>query len=88
MHQMTHGNSEKNYDSHGRYNTNSQMKWNLNFILKSILCDYNDANILFEGTIRITEAGANVNAKGTDEWNQGGLLKTITAIDIRFWKSN
>ena len=46
---------EKNNVSHGTYNTNSQIKFKMP-MLRSRLCDYNDAYILASGTITITRA--------------------------------
>ena len=45
---------EINYDAGGTYNTNSQIKFK-NSMLKSSLCDYIDAYILFKGTITIAQ---------------------------------
>ena len=39
-------------DSHGTYNTNSQIKFKTS-MLKSSLCDYSDAYILVKGTISV-----------------------------------
>ena len=39
-------------DSHGTYNTNSQVKSKTS-MLKSSLCDYSDAYILAKGTISV-----------------------------------
>ena len=39
-------------------------------MIKSNLCDYSDAYILFSGTVTITEAGADVAAKKTNERNE------------------
>ena len=41
---------EINDDSHGMYNTNSQIKFKTS-MLRSSLCDYSDADILVSGTI-------------------------------------
>ena len=38
-------------------------------MLKSSLCDYSDAYILAEGTIKITEAGDDAAARQADETN-------------------
>ena len=43
---------EINEDAHGRYNTNNQIKFKTK-MLKSILFDYSDANILVKGIITI-----------------------------------
>ena len=48
---------EINGDSHGTYNTNSQIKFKTS-MLRSSLYDYSDAYILVSGTITITGAGA------------------------------
>ena len=65
MHQINHLNlGQKNYveindNSHGTYKINSQIEFK-NSMLKSSLCDYNDADVHFKGTIRApnTEAAA------------------------------
>ena len=49
---------EINDDSHGTYNTNSQVKLKT-FMLRPRLCDYSDAYIFVRGTISVT------NIKGT-----------------------
>ena len=43
---------EINDDSHGTFNTNSQIKFKPS-VLRSSLCDYNDTYILVKGTIII-----------------------------------
>ena len=50
---------EVNDDARGRNNTNSQIKFKTS-VLKSILCDYNDAYICLKDTIKVpnTEAAA------------------------------
>ena len=48
---------EINDKSHGTYNINSQFKFKTS-ILRSSLCDYNDAYILVSGTITVTELAA------------------------------
>ena len=40
-------------------------------MIRSDLCDYSDAYILVSGTITITGAGDDDNAKRTDERNKG-----------------
>ena len=45
-----------NDNSHGRRNTNSQIKFKTS-VLRSRLIDYSDANILLNGNIRITGTG-------------------------------
>ena len=51
-----------NYDLRGTYNTNSQIKFKTS-MLRTSLCDYNDAYILVNGTITITAAGDNDAAR-------------------------
>ena len=48
---------EINDDSHGNYNTNSQIRFKTS-IQKSGLCDYNVAYILVEGTILVANTAA------------------------------
>ena len=47
---------EINDDTHGNYSTNSQITFKTT-ILKSISCDYSDAQILVKGTITMTNVG-------------------------------
>ena len=63
-----------NDDSRGTYNTNSQIKFNFS-LLRSSLCDYNDAYILISGTTTITGVGADDAAKWLDERNKGVIFK-------------
>ena len=44
-------------------------------MLKSRLCNYNDASILVSGTSTINRARANDNAKRLDEWNKGVIFR-------------
>ena len=53
---------EMNGDVCGMYNTNCQVKLK-NSILKSSLCEYNDAYILVSGSITIDGAGASMQEK-------------------------
>ena len=46
-----------NDDSHGTYNSNSQIKYKT-LILKSILCYYSDEYILVSGTITVQTQGS------------------------------
>ena len=48
---------ETNYESHGTYNTNSQIKFKTS-MLRSSLCDYSDAYILAKRTITATQETA------------------------------
>ena len=49
---------EINDESHGTYNTNSEIKFKTS-MLRTGLCDYNDVYILVSETITITGAGDN-----------------------------
>ena len=44
-------------------------------MIRSKLCDYSDAYILVSGTITITGAGDDANAKRADERNKGLVFK-------------
>ena len=59
-----------NYDLRGTYNTNSQIKFKTS-MLRTSLCDYNDAYILVNGIITITAARDNDAARRLDERNKG-----------------
>ena len=65
---------EINDKSRGTYNVNSQIKFKTT-MLKSSLCDYSDAYILVNGTITITEAGADAAARLADERDKGVAFK-------------
>ena len=54
-----------NDDSHGRYNTNSQIKF-ISSMLKSSLCDYSHAYIPVSRTITVVGAGADDAAIAAD----------------------
>ena len=56
---------EINDDSHGTYNTISQIKFKTS-VLKSSFCVYSDAYILVKGTITV-EAQAGSNPKNNDK---------------------
>ena len=62
-----------NYDLRGTYNTNSQIKFKTS-MLRTSLCDYNDAYVLVNGTITITAAGDNDAARRLDERNKGVIF--------------
>ena len=70
---------EINYDSHGTYNTNCQIKFKTS-MLRSSLCDYSDASILVSGTITITGAGNDDAATQLDERNKGVIFKNCTSF--------
>ena len=58
---------EINDESRGTYNTNAQIKFKTT-MLKSILCDYSDAYILFKGNITVNNtAGAGAAANNTNK---------------------
>ena len=65
---------EINDQSRGVYNTNSDIRFKTT-ILKSSLCDYSDAYIIFKGTIAITGAGDDAAARQADERNKGVIFK-------------
>ena len=65
---------EINDESKGAYNVNSQIKFKTT-MLKSSLCDYSDAYILFKGTITINGRGADAAARQADERDKGVLFK-------------
>ena len=55
---------ERNDESRGTYNTNSQIKFKTT-MLKSSLCDYNDAHILVKETITVNNtAAADADSRG------------------------
>ena len=61
---------ERNVESRGTYNVNSQIKFKTT-MLKSILCDYSDAYIHIKRKITITGAGDDVAARQGDERDKG-----------------
>ena len=65
---------EVNDHSRGVYNTNIDIRFKTT-MLKSSLCDYNDAYILVKRTITITGAGADPAARQADERNKGIIFK-------------
>ena len=64
---------EINDDSRGTYNTKSQIKFKTS-MLRTSLCDYNDANILVGGTITIIVVGYN-SERRLDKRNKGVIFK-------------
>ena len=75
-----------NDDSHGTYNTNSQIKFETS-MLKSSLCDYSDAYIVVKGTISVVNtADAEVIFKNcapfTDYISEINKTKIYNAKDI------
>ena len=71
---------EINDDSNGKYNTNSQIKFETS-MLRSHLCDYSDAYILVSETITIIGAGADDVAKQLDGKNKGAILKNCARFN-------
>ena len=65
---------EINDESRGTYNINSQIKFKTT-MLKSSLCDYSDAYILFKGKIKIRGAGDDAAARQADERDKGVAFK-------------
>ena len=64
---------EINDESRGNY-ANSAVRFKIK-MLRSNLCDYADWYILAKGTITITGAGANADARNADERNKGVTFK-------------
>ena len=65
---------EINDESRGGYITGSDIKFQTT-MLKSSLCDYADAYILFKGTVTITGAGDDAAARWADERKKGVIFK-------------
>ena len=68
---------EINEDSLKIYNTNSRIKFKA-AMLKSNLCDCNDAYILVKGTIALIGKGANAEPIRTDKNNKRVIFKHYT----------
>ena len=66
--------AEINDESRGAYNVNSQIKFKTT-MLKSSLCDYSDAYILFKETITIIGRGADAEPRQADERDKGVSFK-------------
>ena len=69
---------EINEESRGTYDSSS-IKQKTSMI-RSDLCDYSDAYILVSGTITITGAGDDDNAKVTDKRNRGVIFKNCASF--------
>ena len=67
-----------NDGSRGNY-ANSDIRFKTT-MLRSNLCDYTDSYILVKGTITITGAGANADARNADERDQGVTFKDYAAF--------
>ena len=70
---------EKNDESRGVYNVNSQIKFKTT-MLKSSLCDYSDAYIIVKGTITINGVGADAAARQADERDKGVIFKNFAPV--------
>ena len=66
--------AEINDESKESYSTGNDIKFKTT-MLRSSLCDYDDAYILVNGTISITGAGDNDAAKRLDERNKSAIFK-------------
>ena len=66
---------EINDESRGNY-ANGDIKFKTT-MLRSNLCDYADSYILVKGTITITVAGANADARQADERDKGVAIKIV-----------
>ena len=75
---------ETNDQSRRVYNTNTDIKFTTT-MLKSSLCDYSDAYILFKGTITITGSRDDDAGKWTDERNKRVIFKNCAPFIN--WKS-
>ena len=64
---------EVNDESRGKYDSSS-IKFKAS-VIRWDLCDYSDVYVLVSGTITITGAGDDDNAKRTDKRNKGLILK-------------
>ena len=67
---------EINDESKESYSANSDTRFKTT-MLRSNLCDYDDAYTLVKGTITITGDGTDDAAKRLDERNKGVILKTV-----------
>ena len=65
---------EINDESRGGYTTGSDIKFKTT-MLRSSICDYDDAYILVKGIITITGAGIDIAARREDERNKGVMFK-------------
>ena len=69
---------EINDESRGNY-ANSDIRFKTT-MLRSNLCDYADSYILVKGTITITGAGANADARNADERDKGVTFKNCAPL--------
>ena len=71
--------TEKNNQSRGMYNTNSDIRLKIS-MLKFSLCNYSSAYILVKVRITITGAGDGAAARLADERNKGVIFKNCTSF--------
>ena len=71
--------TEKNNQSRGMYNTNSDIRLKIS-MLKFSLCNYSSAYILVKIRITITGAGDDAAARLADERNKGVIFKNCTSF--------
>ena len=72
---------EINDESRETYSTNSQIKFKTT-MLKSSLCNNNDAYIIVKGRITIAGESDNAAAKQADERIKGVILKSVLPLLI------
>ena len=71
--------TEKNNQSRGMYNTNSDIRLKIS-MLKFSLCNYSSAYILVKVRITITGAEDDAAARLADERNKGVIFKNCTSF--------
>ena len=71
-----------NDQSRGTYNTNSHIRFKTT-ILKSGLCDYNDAYILVKGRIAIPGEGETAALRHADERNKGANVHHLLIAKVK-----
>ena len=72
---------ETNDDSCGTYDTNSEIKF-ITSMLGSSLCDYSDAYILVNRTVKITGEKNDDAVRRLDEKNKGVIFKNFAPITV------
>ena len=65
---------ERNDQSRGVYSTSSDIRFK-STMLKSSVCNSNDASIFVKGTIKISGTWANAAERQADERNKGAIFK-------------
>ena len=71
----TKNGAEINDDSQREQNTNSQIRFKINFFFKSILCNYRHAYIIVKRIITKTEEGGDHAANPFGKKNKGIIFK-------------